>query len=333
MTEYYNALVVEKKSPREFEYRVKSLPVTHLPSSEVLVKVHYSSLNYKDILSCQGNPAVTRRFPHTPGLDASGVVEQSNSALFKKGDRVAVFCTPLGMNYQGGLAEYICVPAEWLIRLPENMCLEEVMVYGTAGYTAALAVEAIEKHGIDKSASKVLVTGASGGLGSIAVLLLKHLGYDVEVSVTRENGKVFLENLGVTAIVDLNASDVKTTQNLLPSRWQAVIDVAGGDVLACILKQVSENGIVVSTGLVAGTHFETNVLPFILRGISLIGINAEGTSVESRKSLLIKLASIWRSSALCDVYTKVKLAGVSCAIENFKEQNIYGRVVVDMEAK
>ncbi|HCV01473.1 oxidoreductase [Candidatus Saccharibacteria bacterium] len=328
----YKALIVEKHHPRVFKTQIKSLSFANLPNSEVLIKVFYSSLNYKDILSCEGNPAVTRRFPHTPGLDASGVVEESKSNLFKRGDRVAVFCTPMGMNHAGGLSEYISVPAEWLISLPEDMGLEEVMIYGTAGYTAALAVSAIEKHGIDKSVSKVLVTGASGGLGSIAVLLLQHLGYDIEVNVTREGSKSFLKRLGVSAVTNLNGSNVKTFHNLLPSRWQAVIDVAGGDVLSYILKQVSDNGILVSTGLVAGTRFETNVLPFILRGISLKGINAEGTDKEVRKDIMIKLSSVWRPPSLDKVYKKVKLKEIVHAIEGFKEGDVYGRVVVDMEA-
>ncbi len=325
----YKALVIEKKSPKEYYFNLTSLFKENLPKSEVLVRVHYSSLNYKDVLSCNGNPSVTRRFPHTPGLDASGIVEQSNSKLFNVGDKVAVFCSPMGMNHSGGFAEYIYVPQSWLVKLPDTMSLKNIMVYGTAGYTAAMAVELIDNK-IPKG-SQVLVTGASGGLGSIACLLLKHLGYKVIASVTRKQGRGFLTKLGIEQVIDSNELLAVSSQNLLPQKWHAVIDVAGGEILSSSIKQVADNGLVVATGLVAGTHFSTNVLPFILRGITLTGINAEGTSLSHRSHVIEKLASTWCSEQLDKAYSIVRLSELVNAIKDYESKKLYGRVIIKMD--
>ena len=326
---HYKALVIEKSTPRVFSYHLSELPNRELSESEVLVRVHYSSLNYKDILSCQGNPAVTRRFPHTPGLDAGGVVERSNSSKFKAGDKVAVFCSPMGMNHSGGLAEYITVPEQWLVEVPDQISLMQVMVFGTAGYTSTLAVEEIIKH--TPPGGSVLVTGASGGVGSISAILLNKLGFKVTASVSREQGEAFVKSFGIKDVIKTNSLLGKGSHNLLPQKWDAIVDVAGGEVLSALLKQVKEEGLVIATGLAAGTHFSSTVLPFILRGITLKGINAEGSSTEKKSDFLHKLASEWNCDELSTVYRLVQFKDVCEAIRAYETHQIFGRVVVNME--
>ncbi|HFD39509.1 MAG TPA: acryloyl-CoA reductase, partial [Anaerolineae bacterium] len=262
--ESFEALVVHEMEDGTFRRRIERRSLADLPSGEVLVRVHYSSLNYKDALSATGHRGVTRRYPHTPGIDAAGVVESSDSDAFQPGDPVVVTSYDLGMNTPGGWGRYIRVPAEWVVPLPAGLTLRESMILGTAGFTAALSVHRLQHEGITPDRGAVLVTGASGGVGSLAVGILHRIGYRVVAATGKAEAEPFLRDLGAAEVVPRQQVLDDSPRPLLKGRWAGVVDTVGGAYLASVLKAVQLHGAVTCCGLVASAEFSTTVYPFIL---------------------------------------------------------------------
>lgn len=328
----FQALVVRKGAERTFSYALETRTLADLPPDEVLIRVHASTINYKDCLSCQGHPAITRRFPHTPGVDAAGVVEASADPACQPGDRVAVISHAMGMNTPGGFGQYVRVPAAWVMPLPDALSFHEAMAYGTAGYTAVLAVEALEAAGSSLAGAQALVTGATGGLGAFAVALLSARGAEVTAVTgkTDEAARAFLSAIGAARILPRDAFEDTTGRNMLVPAWDVAVDVAGGTTLSTVLRSMRDGGVVAVTGMVQGTAFEANVLPFILRGVHVVGINAEATTPERRRAVWARMADTAKPAALPALYSVVGLADLPAAIETVAAGRHLGRIVVDL---
>lgn len=299
-----------------------------LPAGDVLINVKYSSLNYKDALSATGNKGVTRKYPHTPGIDAAGVVAESFSTNFKVGDEVVVTGYDLGMNTSGGFAEYIRVPAEWIVKLPVGLSLKESMIYGTAGFTAGLALFKIEQCFEEKLNGEVLVTGATGGVGSIAVAIFSKTGYHVVASTGKKDKAEFLRKIGAKEVISREAVDDKSGKALLSRKWKAAVDTVGGNILATVIKQMDYRGSIASCGNVYSHELQTTVFPFILRGVNLLGINSAETPMDLRLKIWHNLANKWKPDCLNDIYTECSLEEVSNKIDLILEGKITGRVLI-----
>ena len=327
----FRALVVSKTDEKTFTREITERSISDLPEGEVLIRVHFSSLNYKDGLSCIGNPGVTRNYPHTPGIDASGKVTESSDSQFKTGDSVIVTSYDLGMNTSGGFGEYIRVPADWVVPLPESLSLKDAMVYGTAGFTAALSVHALQKHGVSPEQGEIVVTGSTGGVGSISVALLSHLGYNVVAATGKTNETEYLSGLGAKEIIHRDEVKDDSNKPLLGERWAGAIDTVGGTTLATLLKATKRGGAVASTGLVDSADLPTSVFPFILRGVSLLGIDSGFTPTKLRREIWNKLAGDWKLSQLDQLKIDCNLEGLDPEIDKILAGGQRGRVVVDLQ--
>ncbi len=328
--ERFKALVVRQTSDNRFVRKVEERSIDELPAGEVLVKVNYSSLNYKDALSASGNRGVTKRYPHTPGIDASGVVEKSDNPDFLKGDEVLVSCYALGMKVSGGFGQYIRVPAAWVMKLPMGMTLREAMIYGTGGFTAAHSIYRLRQHGVTPTDGKILVTGASGGVGSFSVGILAKLGYKVVAISGKSSAKQFLMELGAQEVLGREAVQDNSDRALLKGKWAGVVDTVGGNMLATAIKSLKYGGAVTCCGNVAEPEFKTNVYPFILRGVSLIGIDSAECSMTVRKKIWGLLAGEWRLDDLESLSVDTSLAELDGYIEKILAGQGQGRVVVDL---
>ena len=326
----YRAMVVEKQEDG-FRRSVQSLNTEDLPDNDTLVRVRYSSLNYKDALSATGNKGVTRKFPHTPGIDAAGVIEETAGDAFKPGDEVIVTSYDLGMNTFGGFGEYIRVPAEWVVKLPAGLTLKQSMIYGTAGFTAGMSVYELTRR-IRPEDGEVLVTGATGGVGSMAVSILHRLGYDVACVSGKPDAAKHLKPLGAGRIISREEFLKDHEKPLLKEEWAGVIDTAGGDLLACAIKSAKLGGIVTCCGNTAGGELPLTVFPFILRGISLAGIDSQHCPMDRRKAVWEHLADDWKIDHLDDLYTETNLDGLDPYIDRILKGEISGRVLVRVAA-
>lgn len=306
--------------------------VTDLPNGDLLIEVHYSSLNYKDALSATGHKGVTRNYPHTPGIDAAGIVVESASPQWRSGDPVVVTGFDLGMNTSGGFGRYIRVPASWAIRLPETLTLKESMVYGTAGLTAALAVLALEDHGLRPSQGEVLVTGATGGVGSLGVAILARSGYRVVASTGKERVKEYLTRLGAAEIVSRDAVNDTSGRPLLKARWAGALDNVGGSILATAIKSTQHGGAVAVCGNVASADLPLTVYPFILRGVSVLGVGSAECPMERRLKAWNKIAGDWKLDNLDWLYSECALEELDAKIGEILQGKIRGRVVVSLAA-
>ena len=327
----FKALVVRETSNGKYTRKVTDRSIKDLPEGEVLLRVYYSSLNYKDGLSCIGNRGVTRKYPHTPGIDASGVVAESSDIRFSHGDQVLVTGYDLGMNTSGGFGQYIRVPADWVVPLPEGLSLKEAMIYGTAGYTAALSVHALQKHGITPDQGEIIVTGSTGGVGSISVLLLSNLGYDVLASTGKSSETDFLKGLGAKKIIDRGEVNDDSKKPLLKQRWAGGVDTVGDSTLATLVKSTKQRGAVAATGLVASANLPITVFPFILRGVSLLGIDSGETPMNLRCQIWNKLASDWKFPQLKKLSVDCDLDDLGPEIDKILTGRQRGRVVVNLQ--
>lgn len=328
VAESFRALRVYETDDGRFERRVEERSVDDLPVGDVLVRLHYSSLNYKDALSATGNKGVTREYPHTPGIDAAGVVEHSDDSAWKPGDEVIVTSHDLGMNTDGGFAGYIRVPAAWVVRRPEGLDLREAMALGTAGFTAALCVRELIDKGVRPDGGEVLVSGATGGVGSLAVAILAHLGYRVAAGTGKAAAADWLRGLGAAAVIDRAELVDTSSRPLLKGRWAGAVDTVGGDTLATTLKSTDYRGAVACCGLVASPTLNTTVLPFILRHVSLLGVDSQNTPLEIRRAIWEKLAGEWKPPALADLAEDVVLDDLDPAIDRILKGGMRGRAVV-----
>jgi putative YhdH/YhfP family quinone oxidoreductase len=329
----FQALVV-RESENGFTRHVESRTLAELPAGEVLIRVRYSSLNYKDALSANGNRGVTRRYPHTPGIDAVGEVVESTETTFHPGDWVVVGGYDLGMNTAGGFGQYIRVPASWILPLPPGTDPLAIMILGTAGFTAALSLYKLENAGlrptIGSEKNDVLVTGATGGVGSIAVALLAKAGYRVVAATGKLDQAPLLQSLGAAETIHRSTLEEGADKALLKQRWAAVIDTVGGPILAGAIKATVANGWVTTCGNVASPDLPITVYPFILRGVSLLGVDAGNVALEIRRELLGKLLTTWRIDLPPNLITITDLTGLSEQIERTLKGQQVGRVVVDL---
>jgi len=325
----FQALIVEEQDGHYIR-RVGERQIADLPAGELLIRVRYSSLNYKDALSASGNRGVTKRYPHTPGVDCAGtVVECNGSGPWRANDAVIVSGFDLGMNTSGGFGQYIRVPEAWAVRVPEGMSLKESMMYGTAGFTAAQCVLAIVRQGVRPEDGDVLVSGATGGVGSIAVAILAKLGYRV-VALTGKAENTFLERLGAQEILPRQTFVGARGRAMLRERWAAVVDTVGGDYLATAIKSTKYGGIVTCCGNAAAPELPLTVYPFILRGVSLVGIDSARTTTAKRQQVWQKLAGEWRLDFLESICREVPLTELSPCIDLMLAGQLTGRVVVNL---
>lgn len=328
MSKKFKAFRVTEVAEKQFETSVENLSFDDLPKGEVLIEVHYSSLNYKDALSASGNKGVSRNFPHTPGIDAAGIVVKSENAAFKAGDQVLVTGFDLGMNTAGGMAEYIQVPANWVVPLPEGMTLRESMIIGTAGLTAGLSVYQLIHQGINPDMGKIVVTGASGGVGSMAVAILGKLGFEVVAVTGKESAHPLLKSLGAKECIGRDALNDESRRPLLKPLYAGAIDTVGGNMLATILKSLQYNGVATCCGLVNSPALSTTVFPFILKGVRLIGIDSVECDINLRKVVWQHLADDWKINYPVDLVAEVGLDGLAEKIALILKGQIAGRVVV-----
>lgn len=323
----FKAFVVSESEPKTFTREITTRTLDDLPQGEVLVKVSYSSLNYKDALSATGNKGVTRNYPHTPGIDAAGIVAESQSDLFKAGAEVIVTSYDLGMNTSGGFAEYIRVPAEWVVKRPAGLTLKEAMVYGTAGFTAGLSVNALI-HTVTPDQGRVLVTGASGGVGSVAVSILTKLGYDVAAVAGIEAEETFLKAIGAREIISREEAADTSGRPVLKARWAGAIDTVGGDILATAVKSTQYGGTITCCGNAASIDLPLNVFPFILRGVRLLGIDSQNCPMPKRTAIWEKLAGEWKLAGLEALSNEITLEQVEERIHLMLQGLNKGRTVV-----
>lgn len=323
----FKALEVSEISG-EYKREIIEKEIKDLPAGELIVNVKYSSLNYKDALSAVGNKGVTREYPHTPGIDAAGIVVEDQSGTYQKGDEVIVTGYDLGMNTAGGFEEYIRIPADWAVNLPENLTLKESMIYGTAGFTAALSVYKLLAAAVE--GKDILVTGASGGVGSFASAILVKLGYEVTAATGKTEAEAYFNSLGVKNIIDRKELDDDSAKMLLKEKWSGVIDTVGGNLLSTAIKSTRYGGAVTCCGNVASAKLNLNVYPFILRGVSLFGIDSVQCKRGLREEIWQKIASDWKIEQLDDFSNQLSLNDLNEQIDKMLAGDSKGRVIVKL---
>jgi acrylyl-CoA reductase (NADPH) len=326
----FKALVVEKTDDGRFVRVIRERSIDDLPPGDLVVRVNYSSLNYKDALSATGHPGVTRKFPHTPGIDAAGEVISCASGAFAAGDKVIVTGYDLGMETDGGWGKFIRIPSNWAVRLPAELTEREAMALGTAGFTAALSVLKLGQAGVMPSDGEILVTGATGGVGAISVSILARAGYRVVASTGKSSDEMFLRKLGAAEIITREQVTAGSERPMMKERWAGCVDVVGGNTLAAAIKATRYGGAVTCCGLVGSTELPMNVYPFILRGVSLIGIDSVGCPAGTRLQVWEKLAGEWKPDQWQDLVTEVPLEGLEEKIRTILLGGSRGRVVVKL---
>lgn len=326
----FRALRIVETPAGKFIRNIEELDLEDLPPGELLVKVVYSSLNYKDALSATGNKGVTKKYPHTPGIDAAGVVELSRSPKFAVNEEVIVTGRDLGMNTAGGFGEYIRVPAEWAIKKPLQLSFQDAMSFGTAGLTAAYALYKMQLMKQVPSKGPIVVTGSTGGVGSIAVAILAKAGYEVIAVTGKENAKEYLQYLGASQVETRDFVDDKSGKALLKPKWAGAIDTVGGNVLHTLLKGCTPEGCVVSTGLVASPQLDATVYPFVLNGINLLGIGSADTPAEVREMLWQNIMNEWSiKDKLNAIVKEVSLEDVNNTyIDSILDGKVMGRIII-----
>jgi acrylyl-CoA reductase (NADPH) len=327
----FRALLVEK-TDAGFNRSVVERSTDELPEGELLIDVRYSSLNYKDALSATGNPGVSRNFPHTPGIDAAGTVVESTAAEFGVGDEVVVIGFDLGMGTSGGFGQRIRIPAGWAVALPAGLGLRQSMILGTAGFTAALCIHKLEAAGMTPDAGPVLVTGASGGVGSVAVKLLAQLGYEVSAVTGKPEQHGFLKSLGAANILSREEARAGAERPLLGETWGGAVDTVGGEILFNAVKGLRYGASLAACGLVDSPTFSASVLPFILRHVNLLGVDSVQLPLASKAEIWSKLAGPWQLGDLSVLAESLTLETLSDAIDRILAGRMVGRGVLDLYA-
>ena len=325
---YYKAFVIHE-SDGNFQQDIKVLSTDSLPVGDVLIRVHYSSINYKDALSTIGNKGVTKNYPHTPGIDAAGVVEYSENKNYNVGDKVIVTGYDLGMNTAGGFGQYIRVPADWIVKLPEGITLKESMILGTAGFTAGISVLRMSEL-VKPKDGKIIVSGATGGVGSIALSLLAKLGYSTVAVSAKQSEYEYLQNLGASEIIPRLEFQEMDKRPILSAKYAGGIDTVGGPILENILKTLQPLGVVTTCGSVSATHISVSVFPFILRGISLIGVSSQNYPEPHRRIIWEKLANDWKLENFLNLYNEICLDDIKANIDLILDGKLRGRTIVNL---
>lgn len=324
----FRAWWVEEQPGGAFTRRIIERDSGDLPPGEVLVDVRWSSLNFKDALSASGNKGVTRRFPHTPGIDAAGTVAESAVPEFAPGDSVIVTGYDLGMNTAGGFGARVRVPAGWVVPLPPGLSLRESMQYGTAGLTAALGVTRLVERRVTPERGEILVTGATGGVGSLAVALLAKAGYTVAASTGKADAAGYLRDLGAARVVPRDELLGSGNKPLLDRLWAGGIDTVGGALLSALIRGTDYDGAVATCGNAASPELSLTVYPFILRGVSLLGISSANTPMPERRTAWARLAGAWKLGNLDRIAREVPLENLEPEIETILRGGQRGRVLV-----
>ena len=325
----FNALVLNKKEDQKATGKVDKINIADLPEGDVLVKINYSTLNYKDSLALTSSSPIVKNFPMVPGIDFSGEVEESSNDNFNVGDKVVLNGYGVGEKYWGGMSQKARVKGDWLVRLPEKFTLKQAMAIGTAGYTAMLCLLALENNGITPDKGEILVTGATGGVGSIAITLLSKLGYKVCASSGRPEHMDYLKSLGAQRIIDRAALSQKG-RPLGKEIWAGAIDSVGSFTLANICASTKYGGTVVACGLAQGFDFPATVMPFILRGVTLTGVDSVYCPMKYRIEAWQRLEKDLSLDSLEKMTTTISLHDVIEAAENMLKNNSYGRIVIDV---
>lgn len=327
-TESFPCYMVRKDADGKVSAKTERISIGDLPAGDVVIRVAYSSLNFKDALATQAHPGVVRSLPHIPGIDCAGTVEESSSSKFKRGDEVLITGYDLGAGHWGGFSEFVRVPADWIVPLPNGLTVRDAMIYGTAGFTAAQCVTAIVDRAIKPDRGPVVVTGATGGVGSLSVAILAKLGYEVEAVTGKAEYHDWLRKLGAKKMLGRDDVDDKTDRPLLAARWAAAVDTVGGNPLATLLRAVDYRGCVAACGLVAGMNFNTSVYPFILRGITLAGIDSAKCPRPERMQMWEKLSGVWKLSQLEEIADEITFDELPDRVEKILAGKIVGRTIV-----
>ncbi len=327
----FTALLVEEQDDKTFSKHIVQRSISDLPDNDLLIEVHYSSLNYKDAMSASGNKRISQHFPHTPGIDAAGIVISDKSGTFDAGDEVLVFGYDLGMNTPGGLGQVISIPADWAVACPESLSLKEAMTYGTGGLTAALCIQKLEQMGAKPSDGTVAITGATGGVGTISIALLKQLGYEVIAFSGKPEQSDKLKALGASEILHRDSLlEVKDALAGKPT-WAHAIDTLGGDYLTGLLKQLKPGGGVASVGLAASADIAMSVIPFITRGISLLGVDSVYIPLEDKKHIWQRVATDMKLPNLDSYQQEITLSQTPEYLNRFLQGKVVGRYVVNVK--
>ena len=309
--------------------RFVDLSLDDLDPGEVVIRTHYSGVNYKDALAATGAGKVVRRFPCVGGIDAAGVIESSHDARFKAGDEVLVTGYDMGVAHDGGFAERVRVPADWVVPLPAGLSLFEAMALGTAGFTAALAIHRLEQNELTPDKGKVVVTGATGGVGSLAIRMLSQLGYRVVALTGKVGEQEYLKSLGASEVLLRNTIDLKSARPLEKSQWAGALDAVGGDTLAWLARTMQQDGAIASFGNAGGIELHTTVFPFILRGVKLLGVDSAATAMPLRKQLWQRLAGDLRIDRFDLVAHRISFAELPAACSRLIAGEAHGRSVVE----
>ena len=330
MNKNFKAYVVREDKNGFFTGQIETKKFDELASNEITINVKYSSLNYKDALSAIGNKGVTKKYPHTPGIDAAGIVASSNNEKFSINDQVIVTGYDLGMNTSGGFSEYIRVPSDWVIKLPESISLRYAMAIGTAGLTAGLCIDLLEKNNGIKN-KQAIVTGSTGGVGSVAIQLLSNLGAEITAVTGKNESREFLNNLGVQTIISREELLGKFRQPLSTGIYDIGIDVVGGEILSGLLTCLKRDGVIACCGNVGGANFNTSIFPFILRGNRLLGVDSAERSLNQKESLWKKLSSDWMLDDIDKFTRTISLNDLELEIRKIYEGKQTGRVIISID--
>ncbi|MGJ7913727.1 NADPH:quinone oxidoreductase family protein [Neobacillus sp. LXY-1] len=330
MLQPFDALVVNKQEG-QFSVKLEKITLQDLPEGEVLIQVQYSGVNYKDSLATIPKGNIVKTYPFVPGIDLAGVVVSSKDPRFQEGDEVIATSYEIGVSHFGGYSEFARIPAKWIVPLPKGLTLKEAMIFGTAGFTAALSIQRLEENGVTPEMGKVLVTGATGGVGSIAVSILASLGYQVEASTGKESEDDYLRNLGAATIISRDEVYDGEIKVLGKQKWAAAVDPVGGEPLASVLSQIQYGGSVAVSGLTAGTKVPTTVFPFILRGVNLLGIDSVYCPMEIRLKIWNRLATDFKPANLEKfIQQEVTLQQLTDVLPTLLKGQARGRTIVKL---
>lgn len=328
MEQTFKALMINKTED-DFSVKMQELTLNDLPDGEVLIKVSYSSVNYKDGLASIPEGKIVRSFPFILGIDLAGVVVRSEDPRFQEGDEVIATSYEIGVSHYGGFSEYARIPADWVVPLPKGLTLKEAMVYGTAGFTAGLSVYRLEENGLSPDKGKVLVTGATGGVGSIAVSILAKRGFDVVASTGKASEHDYLKRIGAKEVISREEVAGEKLRVLDKQLWAGAVDPVGGKTLAAVLSKMLYNGSVAVSGLTGGGDVPTTVFPFILRGVNLLGIDSVYCPMETRTEIWRRLASDYKPDHLLDtINQEVTLEELPQYLSAILKGEVRGRTIV-----
>ena len=321
----YRALEV-KETEKKYERSIIEKDLSDLPENDTLIKLKYSSLNYKDALSASGNKGVTRNYPHTPGIDAAGVIENTSGNKFNKGDEVIVTGYDMGMNTFGGFGEYIKVPQDWIVKKPENLSLSESMAFGTAGLTAGLCLRKLLQHGLKPDDGKVFVSGVTGGVGIISLMLFSKLGFEVSAITGKTNQKDLLFSLGAKEVIDRTELDLDLISPLQKPIYSGGIDAVGGKILSNLICSTSQRAAIACCGMVGGLSLDTSIFPFILRGLTLFGIDSAESLIEVKEEVWKNFATNWKLENIDQNIKDISLDELPDEIDKILKGEQIGRV-------